>query len=107
MMGRALAGLSAALVLLAGCASVSAADAAACDYLFTKQDDSLDEDRPALEEIVDVLGPAAAGDTLSADLRPSVERVVSDARRLLDGGTARYLGLHVLDALSICMDEGW
>jgi hypothetical protein len=108
-MGRALAGpaVGVVLLLLAGCASVSATDAQACDYLFGKQDSSLDEDVPALEELVDELGPVAAGDTLSADLQPYVERVVSDAQRLVDGGKARYLDLHVLDALSVCMDQGW
>ena len=111
-MGRALTGPAAAVLLvtsvvLAGCAHVSDDDAQACDYLFGKQDSSLGEDLPALEEIVDRLGPVAQGDTLSADLRPYVERVVSDAQRLVDGGRARYLDLHVLDALSVCMDQGW
>ncbi|WP_029429985.1 hypothetical protein [Blastococcus sp. URHD0036] len=111
-MGRARTGPAAAVVLLggfllAGCAHVSDADAQTCDYLFSKQDSSLDDDVPALEEIVDRLGPVAEGGTLSTDLRPYVEKVVSDAERLVDGGKARYLDLHVLDALSICMDQGW
>jgi hypothetical protein len=111
-MRGARAGLAATLLLgpgflLAGCAHVSDADAQACDYLFAQRDSALGEDVPALAEIVDRLGPVAAGDTLSADLRPLVERVVTDAQRLVDGGKARYLDLHVLDALSVCMDQGW
>ena len=108
-MGRAFAGpaVGVALLLLAGCATISEADAETCDYLFTKQDSELDEDLPALEEIVDRLGPVADGDTLSSELQPLVARVVSDAERLLDGRRARYLDLHVLDALSLCMDQGW
>ncbi|RBY90592.1 hypothetical protein [Blastococcus sp. TF02A-26] len=106
-MGRATAGLVAGLVLLAGCASVSDADARACDYLFTQQDSDLDEDLPALEDVVEELGPVAEGGTLSADLQPFMQRVVSDAERLLDGRKARYLNSHVLDALSVCMDQGW
>lgn len=104
-----LAGLAAVAVLTSGCASVSAADEDACDRLFAARAASLQEEpsEDNLRLLVDAVGDVPGDEALSPELREAVRVVVRDAERLLDDRTARFLGPHTRDALSVCMDLGW
>ncbi|MGY1740202.1 MULTISPECIES: hypothetical protein [unclassified Blastococcus] len=107
-MRRALAGLGAVVVLGTGCASIPAADEAACDRLEEYRPPAEEDPTAAeLQGLLDDVGDVPGDEAITPALRDAVQTALDDAERLLDGRKAKYYDVHVGEALSVCMDLGW